>query len=352
MRIAIVNDVKITVEVLRRIISSINGHEIAWVAYDGLEAVQKCSQDVPDLILMDLIMPVMNGVDATESIMKSHPCAILIVTSSVNNNMSMVFKAMGLGALDVVSTPIWDLNSPDLGGLELLNKIDRIACLIGKSVNKIKSKPTLNELAKKASKSTVPPLLLIGSSTGGPIALTKILSHFHESPEFATVIIQHVDEQFASNLANWLSQEVSQNIQIAYDGIRLKKGMVLLAGKNDHLIMTESLTLHYTKHPLNNPYRPSVDILYNSIAKYWPEKSIAALLTGMGSDGAKGLKALNAKGWFTIAEHEESCVVFGMPKAAIELGGVSEVLRLEEIGPAILSFFESQAIKEKNEQHK
>jgi two-component system, chemotaxis family, response regulator WspF len=347
MRIAIVNDVKVTVEVLKRIVLLNNDYEIAWIAYDGLDALNKCSKDIPDLILMDLIMPVMNGLEATASIMKSYPCAILIVTSSVNDQVSMVFKAMGLGALDVVSTPVLDLSSSDFGGFELLNKIDRIACLIGKSVNKNKSKSTTKQFEKENSQISLPSLLLIGSSTGGPIALTKILSHFHESPEFATIIIQHVDEQFAPNLARWLSREVSQNIQIAYEGIRLKKGMVLLAGKNDHLIMTESQTLHYTQHPFENPYRPSVDILYNSIAKNWPKKSIAVLLTGMGSDGAKGMKALHSKGWFTIAEHEETCVVFGMPKAAIELGGVTEVLRLEEIGPAILAFFESMPISGK-----
>jgi two-component system, chemotaxis family, response regulator WspF len=357
MRIAIVNDVKITVEVLKRIIGSAEEHEIIWVAYDGLEAVKKSAKDLPDLILMDLVMPMMNGVEATAAIMKNTPCAILIVTSSVNNNLSMVFKAMGSGALDVVSTPVLDLNSPDLGGLELLNKIDRIACLIGKNVNKIKAKQTLLESPKKESLYKAPPLLLIGSSTGGPIALTKILSHFHESPDFTTIIVQHVDEQFASSLARWLSNEVSQNIQIAYDGISLKKGMVLLAGKNDHLIMTEAKTLQYTKYPVDNPYRPSVDVLYNSVAQNWPDKSIAVLLTGMGSDGAKGMKTLNMAGWHTIAEHEASCVVYGMPKAAIELGAVSSVLHLDDIGPAILSFFESkkpakEKIKRKNEHDK
>lgn len=342
MRIAIVNDVNITVEMLKRIIVFTEEHEIAWVAYNGLEAVKKCSENVPDLILMDLIMPLMNGAEATEVIMRHNPCAILIVTSSVNNHISMVFKAMGAGALDVVSTPMLDLNSPHLGGIELLNKIERIACLIGKNPNKTKIQAILPDSTKKNSGDKDPPLLLIGSSTGGPAALTKILSHFHETPEFATVIIQHVDEQFASSLARWLGNEVSQNVQIAYDGIRLKKGMVLLAGKNDHLVMTQSKTLQYTKQPIDNPYRPSVDVLYNSIAKHWPDKSIAILLTGMGADGAKGMKTLNTAGWHTVAEHEDSCVVYGMPKAAIELGAVTKVLRLEDIGPAILSFFESK----------
>lgn len=341
MRIAIVNDVKITVEVLRRIVTSCNDHEVAWVAYDGKEAVAKCAQDLPDLILMDLIMPVMNGVDATEAIMKHSPCPILVVTASVNNNISLVFKAMGLGALDVVSTPILDLNTPDLGGIELLNKIERIACLIGKSTSKNKTKTSQGSKINQKSVEKEPPLLLIGSSTGGPIALTAILSHFHENPNFATLIIQHVDEQFAASLARWLSNEVSREILIAHEGIKLEKGMVLLAGRNDHLVMTEDLALHYTKHPINNPYRPSVDVLFSSVAEYWPNQSVAILLTGMGADGAKGMKLLKMKGWHTIAEHEDSCVVYGMPKAAIEQGAATEILHLEDIGPAVLNYFKS-----------
>ena len=189
---------------------------------------------------------------------------------------------------------------------------------------------------------------MIGSSTGGPGALTKILSHFPENHSFATIIIQHVDEEFAPGLARWLSNEVSLNIQIAFDGMQPKKGMILLAGKNDHLILTETKTLKYTPKPVETPYHPSVDVLFNSVVRYWPENSLAVLLTGMGSDGAKGMKSLHDKGWYTIAEHQDSCVVYGMPKAAIELEGVSEVLHLEKIGPAILSYFESRVKREKS----
>jgi two-component system response regulator WspF len=338
MRIAIVNDVKMTVEMLKRIISASQSHVIAWMAYDGKEAVEKCAVDTPDLILMDLIMPVMNGVEATEQIMKNNPCAILIVTSSFNSNVSMVFQAMGFGALDVVRTPLLDLKSSTYGGDDLLSKMDKIAVLIGKrSATANANKP----IELKSAKYDLPPLLIIGSSTGGPMALTKVLSSFPNSPPFATVIIQHVDNQFAPSFAKWLGNEVSQPVEIAKENMQIKKGIVLIAGKNEHLVVNESRTLHYSKNPKENPFRPSVDVFFSSAAKYWPNKSVAILLTGMGSDGAKGMKALQDAGWYTIAQDRHSCVVYGMPKAAIEANAISTILPLEKIGPDILSYFET-----------
>ena len=133
MRIAIVNDVRMTVEMLKRVLTSVPDYELAWVAYDGVEAVEKCAKDVPDLILMDLIMPNMDGVQATKIIMKNSPCSILIVTASVSRNISKVFEAMGFGALDVVSTPVLDLKGPGIGGDDLIKKIELIGSLIGKS---------------------------------------------------------------------------------------------------------------------------------------------------------------------------------------------------------------------------
>lgn len=339
MRIAIVNDMKMTTEMLRRIVNSLPSHQLAWVAYDGKEAVEKCARDRPDLILMDLIMPVMDGVEATRIIMHESPCAILIVTATVSGNASKVFEAMGFGALDVVKTPSMSEETKVVDSRELLTKIERIGMLIGKPA-KIASEQ------EAFPKALHPPLLLIGTSTGGPKALVELLSHLTSHPPFAMVIIQHVDEQFSEGLAQWLTKETGITVKIAEEGMQPQEGIALLAGRNDHLMMKKGGGLFYTEDPVDNPYRPSVDVFFTSVATHWPKKAtdkgLALLLTGMGADGAKGMKALRDAGWSTIAQDEESSVVFGMPKAAIAIGAAGEVLPLSEIAPAVLKYFQTK----------
>ncbi len=176
MRIAIVNDLVLAVEVLKKIVLSTNEHEVIWTAQNGMEAVQKSAINTPDLILMDLIMPVMDGVEATEKIMKQSPCAILIVTASVGGNSSKVYEAMGFGALDAVNTPSWGVDGNGDTKSDLLKKIEIIGKLLGKSSHgKKKEEPKTRFVFEK---SPYTPLIVIGSSTGGPNALAKILSYF------------------------------------------------------------------------------------------------------------------------------------------------------------------------------
>jgi len=338
MRIAIVNDVKIAVEALRRIVKTNPKYEIAWIAYDGIEAVEKCAKDTPDLILMDLVMPNMNGIEATRCIMKNSPCAILIVTSTVSTHTSKIFEAMGFGALDVIKTPGLDMNRKDLGGTDLLKKIERISFLIGNFSDR--QRKILEIPAPKfPSRSLLPPLVVIGASTGGPKALATIISHFSKNLPFATVIIQHLDEQFAQGFAKWLSAQTSQFIQVAQEKMQIVPGSIFIAGKNDHLTITKEHQLHYVKDPLGSPYCPSVDIFFNSVAYNWPVKSVGILLTGMGMDGAVGLKTLKDNGWTTIAQREDTCVVYGMPRAAVALGAATTILPLDGIGPTIVEMF-------------
>lgn len=342
MKIGIVNDLKMTAEVLRRMVNTVPGYEVIWIAYDGQEAVYKAAKHRPDLILMDLIMPVMDGVEATKQIMIKSPCPILIVTASVTSNSSKVFEAMGYGALDVIRTPAMDNSKPDLGGKELLIKIERIQQLTGKNGVKRSKNGIVEHKEIITDTKSIPPLLIIGCSTGGPGALSTILGSLPERMPIATVIIQHVDEQFAPGLAHWLSDQTGQHVQIAYDGAQILRGVTLLGGRNDHLIMGKDLRLSYTVNPIENPYRPSVDVFFSSVCEFWPAQSLAVILTGMGSDGALGMKKLKDKGWHTIAQDAKSSVVFGMPKAAIEKGAIDEVLSLKSIGLAIKNYFQNE----------
>lgn len=329
MRVAIVNDMPMAVEALRRTLSP--GHEIAWVAENGAEAVKRCAKDVPDLILMDLIMPEMDGVEATRQIMAKYPCAILIVTASVDQNISLVFQAMGAGALDAVSTPT--LVGDEKKHEEFLQKIRTIGRLLDASSRSPYSRHNVATRAKKPDNW----LVVIGASTGGPAAVANIISKLPADFQAAVVVIQHVDESFAPGLAEWLDQQSALPVRLAREGNRIENGIVMISGTNNHLVVKEGQILGYKVEPAATPYRPSVDVFFESMLASWSGRSIAVLLTGMGKDGAEGLLKLRKNGVFTIAQSAETCAVYGMPKAAAELNAAVKILPIDSIAETILN---------------
>ena len=342
MRIAIVNDTPMIVEMLRRIITSVPGYDLAWLAYNGKSAVDYCARDAPDLILMDMIMPEMDGVQATRVIMQQSPCAILIVTADIKKNSGKIFEAMGYGALDVVSTPIMGIPEPEHLHHLLLKTIASIGIVTGTVPPKWSSTypgasndpSIIHRLSQPPS--NLPPLIIIGASTGGPKALATVLRELPSNFEGSIVIIQHLDVHFSSGLAKWLNQQTPLSVVLASEGDTLTASKVLLAGTNDHLALRPNLTLTYTKKPENYPYRPSIDVFCQSVAQYWTRKGMAVLLTGMGRDGAMGLKKLRRRGWHTIAQDKQSCVVYGMPKAAVEMEAATEILSLSKIASTLI----------------
>lgn len=342
MRIAIVNDTVMVVETLRRIVTSVPGHKIAWVAYNGKTAIAYCARDTPDLILMDMIMPEVDGVEATRVIMQQSPCAILIVTADIKKNSGKVFEAMGYGALDVVRTPMMGISEKEAHHHPLLKTIISVGIVAGsvppkQSLTKPNTyKDTLTPNHSSYPPRPLPPLIIIGASTGGPRALAHVVGQLPPQFEGSIVIIQHVDVQFSSGLAKWLDKQTPLSVALASAGDRLEKSKVLLAGTNDHLVLRPNLTLTYTKEPQDYPYRPSIDVFCESVAQSWSRRGIAVLLTGMGRDGAIGLKKLRRRGWHTIAQDQQSCVVYGMPKAAIEIEAATEVLSLSEIASTLM----------------
>ena len=338
MRIAIVNDQKLVIKLLSHVISDIIGHELAWTAEDGKEAVEKCCDDTPDLVLMDLIMPVMNGVEATRQIMNNCPCSILIVTASVNTSASMVFEAMGYGAVDAINTYSFNMSTPESADI-IKRKIDNIEKLI-RSQQPVENKPEQDVQQPDY------PLIAIGSSTGGPSALAKVLSVFPADLPATVIIIQHVDQDFSSGLADWLDAQSAITVSIASEGTTPLPGHAYLAGTNNHLVLDANNHLRYTEDPVACVYRPSVDVFFDSAADNWKSTIIAALLTGMGSDGARGLATLREKGMYTIAQDEATCSVFGMPKAAINLGAACDVMPIDRIGQGILDSLASSIAKQ------
>jgi len=342
MKVAIVNDSKVAAEVLRRILAELPGFDLLWTAYSGEEALRLVAMTRPDIILMDLIMPGIDGAETTRRIMQSTPCVILVVTATTVGNRDLVFEAMGHGALDAVNTPTLG-HAGDMAGAEpLLQKLRTVARLVERAPVPHSSQSHRDEWESgRGSHSrhldtSKLPIVAIGASTGGPQALAQVLSHLPVNFPAAILIAQHVDDNFAPGLAAWLQHHTALTIRIARDREPITSRGVWLAGSKDHLVLDdEDGFLRYTPHPRETPYRPSVDALFTSLAEPHQALRIGVLLTGMGRDGAEGLLALRNAGALTIAQDAATCVVYGMPKAAAELNAAAEILPLPEIGPRI-----------------
>jgi two-component system response regulator WspF len=343
MKIGIVNDVSMICTLLTNAIQDNTDHEVIWVAEDGQRAIDKAGENTPDLILMDLIMPGINGIDATREIMASTPCAIVIVTASLDENADMVFSAMGHGALDAIATPnlAQDLNNEGIS--LLLRKLHLIQALIktpesDSSHAKVPSSQSLREGKHQ-------PLIAIGSSTGGPKALATLLSALPDYIPASIVIVQHVDENFTAGLADWLDSQSNLDVCVAKAGAPIEINKVYLAGGDKHLLLDNRLCFEYTDEPVDYAYRPSIDEFFNSINQRWPGPAIGVLLTGMGNDGAKGLLTLKNNSGLTIAQDEESCAVYGMPKAAVKINAAHMVLPINDIPVAIMKVL-SQSLRQ------
>jgi two-component system response regulator WspF len=334
--IGIANDLAICIESLQKVLATTPEHRVVWVARNGREAVECCTNQRPDLILMDLIMPVMNGVDATRKIMQSCPCPILIVTSTVTGNSAKVFEAMSAGAIDAVTTPVIGKTGETVNDEEFLKKIHRIGQLTGSLRKEADTRAKVIEKPKVQIDGV--DLVVLGSSTGGPKILIEILSALPRNFSASIIIIQHMDEQFTPGLVKWMDSQIDLPVRVVRDGTLPEPGKVLIACTGDHLVMTSTLTLTYTKNPIDNFYHPSIDVFFSSVARFWPGNGVAALLTGMGRDGAEGLLALHNRNWYTIAQDRGSSIVYGMPKAAAQLQAATDILSASKIGTAISNY--------------
>ncbi len=334
IKIAIVNDSMLAVESLRRVISGVKEYQLLWVARDGEDAIARCGQHCPDIILMDLIMPVMDGIEATRRITAEHNCAILVVTAIIDGYAGRVFDAMGAGAIDAVKTPILGPSGDAEGASSLIRKINAIALLIADTPPR--KTTTENSPVNSFISASSVPLIAIGASTGGPAALREVLQSLPADVGVAVAIVQHVDEQFSASFISWLNEYSPLLVRAAHPGDHFRANEVLVCGREDHMVMTLGGSLDYTPHPTELVYRPSVDVFFESLAKNYKTQSVAVLLTGMGKDGAKGLKMLLEQGWHTIAQDQASSAVYGMPKAAKELDAAAEILTLGDIGPRLV----------------
>jgi two-component system response regulator WspF len=335
VKIGIANDVAMAAEALRRVIASTSEHQVLWIARTGREAVQLAADNRPDLILMDLNMPELDGVEATRQIMQQSPCAILVVTGRPQDNVNQVFRALGAGALDVTATPV--LQGLASGRDELLHKIKTIDTLIRHSGGNAALPAQHGNGLPTRHDAPLNMLVAIGASTGGPLALARMLAGWSPPATCAVVVVQHIDENFAEHFARWLGDQLSMPVRAIDHGNALQGGCVLIAKSNDHLLLDHKHHLVYDANPTDYAYRPSVDVFFHSVVQHWQADAIGVLLTGMGRDGADGLLALRQSGHTTIAQDQASSAVYGMPRAAAELEAAQLVLPLAKIGPFLRS---------------
>jgi two-component system, chemotaxis family, response regulator WspF len=346
VKIAIVNDRPLAIEALRRTLAVKPEHEVIWVAKDGAEAVASCTGTTPDLILMDLIMPGMDGVEATRRIMAATPCPILVVTASVGANANRAFEAMGHGALDAVDTPVIRPGQLHASTAPLLRKIDTIERLLVHKRNDVATRP-----ARVVARSGGSRLVAIGASAGGPSAVAAILRALPIDFPAGIVVIQHVDSQFALGMAEWLNQQSLLHVRVAVDGEHPTPGTVLLAGRDEHLVVNARQGLSYVRQPIECAYRPSIDVFYESVSQHWTGEAVGVLLTGMGRDGALGLKALRNQGRMTMAQDRETSAVYGMPKAAATLHAAVEVLPVDRIADRLIELCGAAAEQSRLQRH-
>ena len=341
IRVGIVNDLAIAAEVLCKIVQRDPGMTVLWLARDGHEAIARCATALPDIVLMDLIMPQLNGVEATRQIMRATPCPILVVTATVAGNITMVYDAMGAGAMDVTTTPvIGDQRALDSGQV-LRRKIHTLCSSVRAALPRSDNGPaaTAKRPGAPAPSGRVPPVLAVGASTGGPGALATILGALPPDFPAAVVVVQHIDDAFVAGLADWLGSSTRLPVALAGHGQRLRPGQVLVADAGAHLTLGPAGFLHQVHAPADALHRPSVDVFFASLAQHGPAGSAALLLTGMGCDGAAGLLAVRKAGFPTFVQDQASAVVYGMPGAALALGAAAGVLPLDHIAAHFIALF-------------
>ncbi len=388
IKVLIADDSPVVREVLKDMISGEADLEVIGEAKNGREAVDLAESLKPDMITMDVIMPVMNGLEAVQEIMAYTPAPIMVFSSVVDDKeMDVAFQSIARGALEVMEKPkvtsgqqYDDIREDFLAKIRMLSRIQVLPHLGGKRrrqragnqagaagpgapagntgtgastggrvvppEREIPPPEVPEEAVVEPVKGLVelPPMKLVkrkimamGASTGGPKALVQIFSRIPRSFPMPVLVVQHIAKSFAPGLVNWLNRESEIQVALAEDKSRPQRGMVYLAPTGTHMIVERGVIRLSDSDPVNS-CKPSADVLFNSIAESMGSVAIGVLLTGMGRDGAEGLRAIRQSQGMTLVQDQKTSVIFGMPRAAIELDAAHEVVPLFDIPEAIVRY--------------
>ena len=337
IRVLVVDDSPLMCKILTNIINCDPQILVAAVANNGKEAVELVPRLKPDIITMDIDMPVMDGFEATKQIMADHPTPILIVSSTVKAGMEKVFKAISHGALDVIDKGELELVGHKKSGEALIAKIKFLngVKVIHQPLTDLALERSVVDLKVPRQKIS-DKIVAIVASTGGPQALLEILKRIPEDLPCGIVIVQHITNGFLGGLVGWLAKECKIRVKIGEESEEIRPGVAYIAPDNVQMRVEEGGKIRLSHEPAFGGHRPSGDVLLESVARAYGKGGVAAILTGMGRDGAMGMKAIKQLHGKTIAQNEKSCVVFGMPHAAVELNVIDKVLPLEKIAEEIV----------------
>lgn len=350
IKVLVVDDSSVVRALLEQAILEDSRFKICDFACNGKEAIEKNLVSKPDLIIMDIRMPVMDGIEASRRILKTSSPAIVAFSTAEPDEIN--YLCIDAGILELISKP----NFIHMTKHMLSNFLDKLYLISIKHKQNIERKKQLlnggniknsdilnkinfNQIDNLSSKSDLKfDLVAIGASTGGPAAILEILKSLDKNYPLPILITQHIEENFDIHLTNWLRNSTGQDINLAKDGEIIEAGKIYMAPAGHHIGIEKlsnspnSYCIKFIENESVHFLKPSVDIMFESIADVCENRVISILLTGMGSDGADGSKAIFNKGGYTIAQSEDDCIIYGMPKSAVEKGVIKQSFTLPEIG--------------------
>ncbi|MEZ4524396.1 MAG: chemotaxis-specific protein-glutamate methyltransferase CheB [Desulfobacterales bacterium] len=329
VRVLVVDDSSFARELITAILSEDRDIAVAGHAVNGADALKKVEELRPDIVTMDIDMPVMDGLEAISRIMSSHALPILVVTSRADANTA--YHAISKGALEVIPKP--DVNAASAAEfsrkVRLLARVRVISHIRRDSSSRM-------EMLPRTGGNRPGKLVAIASSTGGPKALSHLLSALPEYFPCPIMVAQHIAPDFVSGLVNWLDKIVPLKVKSGVRGEMLMPGTVYISPSEKHMRAEQGKRIGFTPAQAGDIYFPSCNILLTSAAEVYGAGSIGVILTGMGDDGISGLQAVKNAGGFTIAQDEQTSVIFGMPRVAIEKGCVDKVLPIHKIAEELM----------------
>jgi two-component system chemotaxis response regulator CheB len=348
IRVLIVEDSPTIRERLAEAVSADPGIEVVGKAPDGKTAIELCQKLRPDVMTLDMVLPVLSGLAVTEYVMAYCPTPILIVSASTNRgDLYKTYDALAAGALDVLEKPCgnevdgaWEHTF--VSAIKLVSRIKVITHMRGRLPNGSGLPLTL---APSHAERGAYRAVAIGASTGGPAALMTILRRLPHDFPLPILVVNHIGEKFGTLLAEWLDSQSSLGVSCAVDGELLPpvgQGRVILAPPGCHVVVLGG-RLHLTDDAERYSCRPSVDILFESVARELGNRGIACLLTGMGKDGAAGLLAVRRAGGRTLAQDEATSTIFGMPQEAIRISAAEKIVGLHEVAPTLMALAGGEA---------